>query len=261
MTARGPDELGNPGPHWRGDGTLAPRRGLRVERGLEVPRQYDPTLTLPPPERPRVAGLEVAEFGERIAATIFDGIVLAILLTLVGLAVWGAQVALEPDLDDTDLSDRIVGVVIVGVFAYLLATNISGWSPAKAMLGLRLVEPDGSRPGAGSGIARTLVTLLTPLAIVPALLAILGGVGLAFDDDSSTSVADGIAFMLVGTIVFATSAAGYMWALFDRRAQTWHDKASGTYVVRRPKQTRTRPRSDAPDVQWEFPERTDARLE
>jgi uncharacterized RDD family membrane protein YckC len=212
MTARGPDELGNPGPHWRGDGTLAPRRGLRVERGLEEPREYDPTLTLPPADRPRVAGLEVAGFGRRLSATVIDGIALAILFGVGGAL---AQLGLDPDLDQTRLEERSFAITQLVLIGYLLPANVLGWSPGKAAVGLRIVQPDGTRPGFGAGLSRMLVSLLAVLLI------------------------------------------SYLWPLFDRRSQTWHDKASGTYVVRRSRQRTTRPARppDDTDVQWEFPDR------
>jgi uncharacterized RDD family membrane protein YckC len=212
MTARDPDELGNPGPHWRGDGTLAPRRELRVERGLEAPRAFDPTLTLPPPVRPRVADLDVAGFGRRLSATVIDGIILAILLGVAGAL---AQLGLDADLDQTRLEERSFAVTQLVLLGYLLPGNVLGWSPGKAALGLRIVQPDGSRPGFGAGLSRMLVSLV------------------------------------------AVSLIGYLWAVFDRRSQTWHDKASGTYVVRRPNNRPARPTRPPgePDVQWEFPDR------
>jgi len=216
MTARGPDELGNPGPHWRGDGTLAPRRGLRVERGLEAPRQYDPTLTLPPAERPRIAEYEVAGFGRRLSATAIDALLLLILL---GVASALAQIGLDPDLDQTRLEERNFAAVQLALIGYLLPFNVAGWSPGKMVLGLRVVQPDGTRPGFGRGLSRMLVSLLS------------------------------------------VSLIAYLWSLFDRRSQTWHDKASGTYVVRWQPPRPSRPHSGAPDVQWEFPERPDAPLD
>ena len=29
---------------------------------------------------------------------------------------------------------------------------------------------------------------------------------------------------------------GYIWAIFDKNNQTWHDKLAGTYVVRKDKE-------------------------
>ncbi|WP_369914622.1 RDD family protein [Xanthomonas sp. NCPPB 3005] len=42
---------------------------------------------------------------------------------------------------------------------------------------------------------------------------------------------------LVGTLSLLLGGLGFWWALFDRDRLTWHDRASGTRLVRLPKQT------------------------
>ena len=66
-------------------------------------------------------------------------------------------------------------------------------SLGKLALGLRVVRRSGGRPGAELGLARTAVAVL---ASGPAL------------------------------------GLGYLWAFWDDRRQTWHDKVASTYVVR-----------------------------
>ena len=70
--------------------------------------------------------------------------------------------------------------------------NSLGWSPGKRVFGLRIVTFEGGAPGLGRGFARTAGTLLSLVLLV----------------------------------------AGYFWAAWDRRGQTWHDKIAGTYVVK-----------------------------
>ncbi len=219
MTTPGPEELGTPGPHWRGDGTLGPRHELRVEQGVEEPRPqlraYDPTLTLPPPVRPRIAGAPVATFGRRFSATLIDGVIVLIILGSVAAI---SIIGLDPDLDETRIQDRSSSLALMALYGYLLLFNVLGWSPGKRALGLRIVQADGSAPGFGAGLSRMLVSLLTPILI------------------------------------------GYFWAAFDGRAQTWHDKAAGTYVVHPPEDERrliTPNREETDQVTWSFPDRPD----
>ncbi len=219
MTTRGPEELGTPGPHWRGDGTLGPRHELRVEQGVEEarpqPRAYDPTLTLPPPVRPRIAGAPVATFGRRLSATLLDGVILVILL---GSTAAISIIGLDPDIDEARIQERSQSVVVLALYGYLLLFNVLGRSPGKRALGLRIVQADGSAPGFGTGLSRMLVSLLTPILIA------------------------------------------YFWAAFDGRAQAWHDKASGTYVVHPPKDERrliAPNREETDQVTWSFPDRPD----
>ncbi|EHC25532.1 hypothetical protein HMPREF1003_02375, partial [Propionibacterium sp. 5_U_42AFAA] len=39
----------------------------------------------------------------------------------------------------------------------------------------------------------------------------------------------------VGTMSLLLGGLGFWWAWFDRERLTWHDRASGTRTVRRPK--------------------------
>jgi uncharacterized RDD family membrane protein YckC len=75
--------------------------------------------------------------------------------------------------------------------AYYWLWNSIGWSPGKRVVGLRIVSEEGDRPGAERGFARTVISVVGQLALF----------------------------------------IGYLWALWDARTQTWHDKMAGTYVV------------------------------
>lgn len=94
-----------------------------------------------------------------------------------------------------ELSRLIAAALILYpvTFLYWWASNSYGASPGRLAVGIRIVTKDGARPGIGRGLARTAV-----------------------------SIASWSAFAL-----------GYLWAFWDSRRQTWHDKAAGTYVIRR----------------------------
>lgn len=72
--------------------------------------------------------------------------------------------------------------------------NSIGWSPGKRAVGLRLVRGEGAPPGPLHGFGRSVGALVSDLLL----------------------------------------GFGYVWALWDRNNQTWHDKLAGTYVVRLP---------------------------
>jgi uncharacterized RDD family membrane protein YckC len=71
--------------------------------------------------------------------------------------------------------------------------NSVGWSPGKRLVGVEIVGEDMEPPGAGAGLARTLVA-----AISGAFLGL-----------------------------------GYLAAAWDSDTRTWHDRVAGTYVVRK----------------------------
>lgn len=82
------------------------------------------------------------------------------------------------------------------VFGYWTVSNALGASPGKLAVGIRIVRQDGRRPGVGRGLARTVVSIASAWAL----------------------------------------GLGYFWAFWDQQRQTWHDKAAGTYVMRRLRQ-------------------------
>ena len=87
------------------------------------------------------------------------------------------------------------GVIAVGVallYTALFTMALKGRTPGRLIAGIRLVTKKGETPGFIRAVLRTGFSLVS----------------------------------------FATCCAGFWLALFDRRAQTLHDKLSGTFVVR-----------------------------
>ena len=82
--------------------------------------------------------------------------------------------------------------VLVLWFGSLWVFNAIGHTPGQRLFGLRIVRTDGTAPGLAVGLGRTLATLLS-----------------------------GAFFHL-----------GYLWALWDREGQTWHDHLAGTHVIK-----------------------------
>lgn len=83
-------------------------------------------------------------------------------------------------------------VVFVLVFAYYVLGTAWGATLGRYALGLRVVNSSGEAPGLARALVRTVVEAISTLALF----------------------------------------IGYLWMLWDKDKQTWHDKAARTYVVR-----------------------------
>jgi uncharacterized RDD family membrane protein YckC len=80
---------------------------------------------------------------------------------------------------------------LFGFIYFLFFWVLVGFTPGKGFLGLRIVRCDGERLGLGRAIVRL--------------------------------VGYWVSFIFLGL--------GFIWILFDRRRQGWHDKLAGTCVV------------------------------
>lgn len=101
-------------------------------------------------------------------------------------------VVLLADIFESGAAAAIALIVSLVELGYGVIFNSRGWSPGKLVVGIRIVNSEGEPPGLRKGIVRTA--------------------GAVFSQ--------------------AILWAGYLWSLFDKRKQTWHDKVSKTYVVR-----------------------------
>ena len=142
--------------------------------------------------------------GRRLACLAIDqAIAWTAVFALLSVALAAAGVDEEPAPGSRE--ERILSAfglaALVAPFAWFWVWNSAGGAPGKRMLGVRIVDERGAPPGAARGFARTAASLLAPLSL----------------------------------------GAGYAWAAWDASAsrplarglrQGWHDKVSGTLVVR-----------------------------
>lgn len=90
--------------------------------------------------------------------------------------------------------DVIFGVVTVTALLYFtILTGDSGQTLGKKLLGIKVVRIDGEKVGYDRAFVRSLGYMLS---------------------------------------VFFGTFLGFLWALWDRKKQAWHDKIAGTRVVR-----------------------------
>jgi uncharacterized RDD family membrane protein YckC len=97
----------------------------------------------------------------------------------------------QVSLVSNDAFMRLVFANALIRFGYNWYFSARGWSPGKRVVGIRIVTADGGVPGVGRGFQRAAGAVLSDFVLW----------------------------------------LGYLWALWDGRRQTWHDKIAGTYVV------------------------------
>ena len=92
-----------------------------------------------------------------------------------------------------DRASYFIGLVVPVAYHWYFWTQRDGQTPGKFALGIRVVKADG-----------------TAIRDTDAVIRAIG--------------------YQVSSWFFCL---GYIWAIFDKNNQTWHDKLAGTYVVRR----------------------------
>jgi uncharacterized RDD family membrane protein YckC len=136
----------------------------------------------------------VVGFGLRLAATLLDTMFVGFLTMMLIMAVGitlGILGAYTPDLG-LPLESLTVGVALVFSVAYYVASWAkSGQTIGKMTVGIKIVGADGKPPSGGVGVLRY------------------------------------IGYIVSGLVV----ALGFLWVVFDRKRQGWHDKLAKTYVV------------------------------
>ena len=142
---------------------------------------------------------EFASIGRRIGAFTIDVVLAMLVLLAVSLVVVLSQEAFTGVPNDalTEAEEEIMGVWILGVWGALLffstlTLNTTGATLGKRILGLTIVRDDLQTPGFAVGLGRTLAAWLSWIPL----------------------------------------GLGFLWATWDERSQTWHDKMASTYAVR-----------------------------
>lgn len=143
---------------------------------------------------PRRAG--VAGFWRRALAASTDAVLIAIVAVAAEAGYLAAQ-GIPPRAWRIDPSDpaqpiALATVLIVAALYDVVLTRRLGGTVGKRMLGLRVESREGGPPGVGQLVGRLFGRVISAL---PVLL-------------------------------------GFLWALWDRRKQTWHDKLADTVVLR-----------------------------
>ncbi len=153
----------------------------------------------PPPVMQQVG---LASVSRRWLAIIIDGLIVGV-MTLLLAAVSGGFTALEAALlsdDPTMISTAAsqfqndvvtMNLLVSAVYNVAFMTLFNGQTLGKIMLKLRVIKKNGQRIG----------------------------------------ILDAIIRNVFGYTISGMFLLGYLWAMFDREKQTWHDKLAGTVVV------------------------------
>lgn len=154
----------------------------------------------------------------RLAAGVIDSYLISTLtLPILGLLrPLGVNVSLTVD-DPRYAVVQALSALPFELLIYGVLEGLTGWTPAKRLLGLRTIRTDGGVPGIARAVLRGL------FVIAPGLLAVLAGLPLAKDKAA-------------GALVVMTISMGGVLLLFARarKVNGWlaeHDRISGTRVV------------------------------
>lgn len=148
-----------------------------------------------------------AGFWRRFVAYSIDGLIISmvfiILAAISGIAFFAGAMSGKNSAWISAMTDpeRLgsIGIAVVGFYTLLFIAyftyflGLNGRTPGKKLLGLQVVSVEGH-----------------PISFGTAFLRSVG--------------------YLVSSLLF-TIPLGYIWAAFDKRKQTWHDKIAGTVVI------------------------------
>ena len=146
--------------------------------------------------------VKLASVGKRWIAIIIDGTLVA-LPTMLLMNLSGAFPALNAAMlsaDDAIIAEAfsqfqndfiVMNLLVSAAYNLFFMTRFNGQTPGKMMLGLRAVKKNGAR----------------------------------------FTFADALLRNVIGYTLSGMFLLGYIWALFDRESQAWHDKLAGTVVI------------------------------
>ncbi len=148
--------------------------------------------------------MEYASRLQRFIAFIIDVIVLAVIvgiLTAIGIVEFSVS-------EEASTTDGLIQAIIVVAY-YVILTVAFGATLGKMAMGMKVVDRDGNKAGAGPVLIREVIA-----RALGALLASVVGAGIG--------EAVGLAVAIIIVIMI----------LFDERRQGLHDKVGGTFVVK-----------------------------
>lgn len=150
--------------------------------------------------------MEYASRLQRFIAFIIDVIILAVIVGILS-AIGIVDFALTEE-GEVSRTDNLIQALIVVAY-YVVLTVAFGATLGKMALGMRVVDSDGNKAGAGPILIREIIA-----RAVGGLLTVVVGASIG---------------QLVG---LAVAVIIVIMILFDERRQGLHDKVGGTFVVK-----------------------------
>ncbi|MCY4582455.1 MAG: RDD family protein [Chloroflexi bacterium] len=148
--------------------------------------------------------MEYASRLQRFIAFVIDAIVLIVIvgvLSAIGIVEFAAS-------EEASTTDSLIQAMIV-VGYYVILTVAFGATLGKMAMGMKVVDRDGNKAGAGPVLIREIVA-----RALGTLLTVVVGAGIG----NLVGAAVGIVIVIM--------------ILFDERRQGLHDKIGGTFVVK-----------------------------
>ena len=141
--------------------------------------------------------MEKIGFLTRLVAYIIDAIIVGVGLVIIYAIFFGLGgfAAGQAGSEVTFTAMNAIGLILIIVWSigYIIVFwSVKGQTPGKMIMGIKIISTDGSSIGVGKAILRLI--------------------GYAIS---------GIVFYL-----------GFLWIIWDKDKQGWHDKIAGTYVVK-----------------------------
>lgn len=137
--------------------------------------------------------MEKAGFWARLVAYIIDAIIVGIVAGVIQAIL--ITPASAPDAGGGAFLLLIVGYILTFVWGfayYVYFWTRSGQTPGKKIMGLKVITVNGDKLTTGKAIVRV------------------------------------IGYAISSIIIYL----GFLWSIWDKNKQTWHDMIAGTYVVK-----------------------------
>ncbi len=138
---------------------------------------------------------KLASPGKRLGAYVLD-VVVPIVALLVIFGIGGLGVAAGGQRAGGGIGCLVMSGLLLAYIIFAFGLFARGTTPGKKLLGMYVVKEDGQPAGFGTMLFREWIG----------------------------KIISGLAFGL-----------GYVWILFDRDRQGWHDKLASTFVVEQPR--------------------------
>ncbi len=134
--------------------------------------------------------MENAVPGIRLVAAIIDYVVLFVIAGVLFVVGVGAALATEEGAASLPF---LLLIYLMWPLYYIVLTAMTGATLGKMLMGIKVVDANGNKPGIGTVLMREVIGKL-----------------------------------ISGLIIYI----GYIWIIFDAQAQGWHDKIAATFVVK-----------------------------
>ena len=169
---------------------------LRREVAEEILPPVEEAVSEAEVEESEEAFPNLAGLGKRLGAFIIDSVILAVLAVLTlasGIILTETAFIINPETLVNLLIPLYLVLLLLSSTYFIFLQGFSGKTIGKMVMGIKVVKDNGE-----------------PIGFWEALLRWLG-------------------YFISALFVFL----GFIWAIFDSKNQTWHDKFVGTYVIRK----------------------------